>query len=348
MPGTLQNMTEKETHPFLPDPFSARPATMDDLPAAEKLHDLNEREVLGDTTGFSRRFRIFWTSPDCTVGEDIRVIEAPEGEVVGVQHVWVEPPFVQARIIGNVHPDFRDRGLGSYLVQWADWRARQLTARAPREARLTLQGWVIAGDERSTALVSDHGLVMVRHFVLMQIDFDGPPQTPEWPDGIEIRPVTVAEHGRAISAADEEIFRDHWGFAPKSEDEAWERFKHFAENDPDLVESLWYVAFSGDDVAGVSLCWPKAENDPEKGYIGVLGVRRPWRGKRLGLALLQHSFAEFHRQGKKHAALHVDADNITGALRLYTKVGMRIQRRYEIFEKELRPGRELATLTLED
>jgi hypothetical protein len=44
----------------------------------------------------------------------------------------------------------------------------------------------------------------------------------------------------------------------------------------------------------------------------------------------------------------VDADNITGALRLYTKAGMRIQRRYDIFEKELRPGRELATLTLEE
>jgi mycothiol synthase len=341
-------MADKEIHPSPPHPFSARSATMDDLPAAQQLHELNEREVLDDTTGFARRFGIFWKSPDCTVGEDVRVIETSEGEIVGFEHVEVEPPYVQARIIGNVHPNYRNRGLGSSLVQWAEGRARRLTARAPREARLTLQGWVIAGDERSAALVGDHGLVMVRHFVLMRIDFDGSPEPPVWPDGVEVRPVTLAEHGRAICAADDEIFRDHWGFAPKSEDEAWERFKHDADNDPELVESLWYVAFSGDEVAGMSLCWPKAEDDPAMGYVGILGVRRPWRGRGLGLALLRHSFGEFHRQGKHRAALHVDADNITGALRLYTKAGMRIQRRYDIFEKELRPGRELATLTLEE
>jgi ribosomal protein S18 acetylase RimI-like enzyme len=77
-------------------------------------------------------------------------------------------------------------------------------------------------------------------------------------------------------------------------------------------------------------------------------VRRPWRGKGLGLALLRHSFVEFHRLGRKHAALHADAENITGALRLYTNAGMRIERQTDLFEKELRPGRELATRTLED
>jgi ribosomal protein S18 acetylase RimI-like enzyme len=322
---------------------------MDDLPAAVELHELNEREVIGQTTGFARHFRIFWTMPDCNVGGDIRVVESPEGKVVGCEHVWVEPPYVQAKIVGNVHPDHFDRGIGWYLVHWGEQRAREMTtARAPDGARLTLQNWVLAGDERSAALCRDRGLVLARHYVLMRIDFDGPPAPPTWPEGIEIRPVTLAEHGRAISDADEEIFRDHWGFAPKTEDEAWERFKHWVENDPDTDESLWFVGFCGDEVAGVSLCWPKAEGNPEGGYIGILGVRRAWRGKGLGLALLRHSFGVFHRRGRSFAALHADAENITGALRLYTKAGMRIERSYEHFQKELRPGRELATRTLED
>jgi ribosomal protein S18 acetylase RimI-like enzyme len=345
----MKDMTDSKTGRSLPRPFSARPATMDDLPAAVELYELHEREVIGHTTGFTRNFHMFWTSPDSTVGEDVRVIETCQGKVVGFEHVWVQPPYVRAKMIGGVHPGYRDRGIGSKLIQWAEERAREVTtARAPQEARLTLQSWIVAGDERSAALISGHGLVVARHFVFMQIAFDGPPEAPVWPEGVEVRPVTIAEHGRAICAADEEIFRDHWGFAEKSEDEAWERFKHLTETDPDLDESLWFVAFCGDEIAGVSICWPKAEDDPEKGYVGVLGVRRPWRGQGLGLALLRHSFVEFYRLGKRHAALHVDAQNITGALRLYTKAGMRVALRYDHFEKELRPGRELATLTLED
>jgi ribosomal protein S18 acetylase RimI-like enzyme len=38
--------------------------------------------------------------------------------------------------------------------------------------------------------------------------------------------------------------------------------------------------------------------------------------------------------------LGVDADNLTGALRLYRKAGMQVKRRIDLFEKELRPGRE--------
>jgi mycothiol synthase len=321
---------------------------MDDLPAAVELHELNERLVLGHTTGFAQRFEIFWTAPDCTVGEDVHIVESAEGKVVGCAKVMAQPPFVQARLIADVHPDYSGRGIGSYLLRWAEAHALEVTGRAPDDVRLTLQSWAPAADERSAALLSKHGLQVVRHFVFMLIEFDGPPEAPVWPEGVEVRPVTLAEHGRAIAAADEEIFRDHWGFAPRTEEEAYERFRHWVEQDPEVEESLWFVAFAGDEIAGVSICWPKAEQDPATGYIGILGVRRPWRGKGLGLALLRHSFVEFHKRGKRRAALHADAENITGALRLYTRAGMHIARDYRHFEKELRPGRDLATRTLEE
>jgi mycothiol synthase len=348
MRSTMQDMTDRKSLALPPRGFTARPAAMDDLPAAVELHELNERAVLGHTTGFARRFEMFWTSPDCTVGEDIRIVQSPEGKIVGCIKVIAQPPHVQARMIGDVHPDLCERGIGSYLVRWAEGRARQITGQAPEGTRLTLQTWVPAADERTAALMSRHGLTVQRHFVFMRIDFGGPPEAPRWPEGVEVRPVTLAEHGRAISAADEEIFRDHWGFAPKTDEEAYERFRHWVEHDPDLDESLWFVAFAGDEIAGVSLCWPKAEEDPSVGYIGILGVRRRWRGKGLGLALLRHSFVEFHKRGRRAAALHADAENITGALRLYTKAGMHIARQYKHFQKELRPGRELATMALQE
>jgi ribosomal protein S18 acetylase RimI-like enzyme len=80
----------------------------------------------------------------------------------------------------------------------------------------------------------------------------------------------------------------------------------------------------------------------------VLGVRRPWRKRGLGLALLHHAFGEFYRRGKRKAGLGVDAKNLTGAMRLYEKAGMHIHKQIDLFEKELRPGKEISVQSLED
>ena len=47
-----------------------------------------------------------------------------------------------------------------------------------------------------------------------------------------------------------------------------------------------------------------------------------------------------------HVELGVDAKNLTGALRLYEKAGMHVHRQNDIFEKEMRPGREVAVESL--
>jgi ribosomal protein S18 acetylase RimI-like enzyme len=72
-----------------------------------------------------------------------------------------------------------------------------------------------------------------------------------------------------------------------------------------------------------------------------------WRRKGIAYALLKQSFASFHARGQKRAALGVDADSLTGALRLYEKAGMHVARQFDQFEKELRPGREISTQQVE-
>ena len=75
--------------------------------------------------------------------------------------------------------------------------------------------------------------------------------------------------------------------------------------------------------------------DPEHGYVSVLAVRRPWRKRGLGTALLQHSFAEMKRRGMKRATLGVDAENLTGAVALYERAGMHVEHRYDCYQKLL-------------
>lgn len=74
---------------------------------------------------------------------------------------------------------------------------------------------------------------------------------------------------------------------------------------------------------------------PRGGEVHVedLSVRRPWRARGLGLALLLDVLRLLAARGYAFVRLFVDAQNASGALGLYLKAGMRVERRFEVFEK---------------
>ena len=156
-----------------------------------------------------------------------------------------------------------------------------------------------------------------------------------FPAGIEVSPFVIGKHAIAAWQADNEVFRDQWG----SHEFTYEDWCQRKFGNPNFDPSLWMVAWDGRSaqIAGFS------QNRFRKGigWIGTIGVRRPWRKKGLGLALLQHSFGEFYKRGTKTIGLGVDAQNPTGATRLYQKAGMYAASEFVTYEKELRPGREL-------
>ena len=53
-------------------------------------------------------------------------------------------------------------------------------------------------------------------------------------------------------------------------------------------------------------------------------------------------FGALYALGSRGAELHVDADSVTGATRLYERVGMSAHPRFATWEKELQPGGALA------
>jgi len=100
--------------------------------------------------------------------------------------------------------------------------------------------------------------------------------------------------------------------------------------------TLWWVARAEGELAGVILASWKRMGD--WGFVDTLGVRRPWRRRGVGEALLRTAMLEFWRRGERRVALGVDAESPTGATRLYERVGMRVFWRSVVWEKELRPG----------
>jgi ribosomal protein S18 acetylase RimI-like enzyme len=189
--------------------------------------------------------------------------------------------------------------------------------------------------------LSRNGFQVVRCSYRMRIDFDGQPAKPDIPEGITIRSIANKADERAAYQAAFDSFRDHWGFIEEPFEAYYQRWIHQLTGDPNYDPSLFFIALDGDEVAGVSLCYPRTEEDAGMAWVGTLGVRRAWRKRGLGSALLLHSFNTFYERGIRRAGLGVDAENLTGALRLYEKAGMRPWRKNATYEMELRPGKDL-------
>ena len=92
----------------------------------------------------------------------------------------------------------------------------------------------------------------------------------------------------------------------------------------------------------MSLCRKWSYTEPEAGWVSSLGVLRSYRHRGIARALLLTSFRDYAERGKRAVDLSVDGSSLTGAVGLYESAGMYVHRRDEVFELELRPGREIS------
>ncbi len=327
-----------------------RASTMDDADAVAELVNAAAVAETGRPDTTAELLLMEWNSPAMNLAADTRLVFAPDGRLVGYVEVWDEaPPYVRPYVWGCVHPDHTRQGIGSFLLEWGEARARQNLQKAPPDARVAVQSSTISTNRAAHELFEARGYRLVRHFWRMVIDMDPavPPPAPVWPEGIRVRLWRLGQEDRAVFEAVDASFRDHWGYLP----DPFEDWLYWMTQGPYDDPELRFLAVTdtpeGEEIVGVSLCRAQRVEDPEMGWLSTLAVRRPWRRQGIALALLRHTFREFHRRGKYRVGLGVDAANLTGATRLYEKAGMHVSRQWDAYEKELRPGRELSTQTLE-
>jgi mycothiol synthase len=274
-----------------------------------------------------------WKNPGFTLEEDAWVVENEEGQIVGYEEFFNRHGHASLQGDGYVHPDFMGQGIGTALLRALDARAMKEVSLAKPDLRVFIRNGMATGDRVAREMHEAEGYKAIRYSWRMEIRLSEPPDEPEWPQGIEIRPFSLEMHNQRVFEAHEEAFSDHWGHTPGNFENWTQRMIQREAFDP----SLWLIAWDGDEVAGYSLCRYRMGI----GYVGTLGVRRAWRKRGLGKALLLRSFGEFYRRGTQTVGLGVDASNPTGATRLYQKAGMGIASEYVIYEKEFRAGREI-------
>jgi mycothiol synthase len=218
-----------------------------------------------------------------------------------------------------VHPDARGRGLGSFLLDWAEDASR-------RRASRNLRTVIFPGDEAARPLVAARGIRLVRHSYRMVVDLAEPPAEPHWPEGFSLSTMLPGEEPILYEVI-EEAFAAEWG-RPSRSFEEWQRAV-FSQDSFDAA--LCYLVREDGRAVAAEHCARRFG----MGWIGSIGVLAPWRRRGLGEALLLHGFGELYRRGERRIGLGVDASNPTGATRLYERVGMRVAWQADTYEKAL-------------
>lgn len=311
----------------------------DDLEAVCELLNICDVADCGQPDSPLDQLRGDWHYPGFHLESDARVALEPGGCIVGYTSARLHKRvFVRCDL--RVHPDYRTQELGGQLCAFMVQRAQEFVVLDQSDTRIVLQDSCHHGDQFGRELREAAGMLCNRQTWAMEIDLPEEPPQPTWPEGITLRPFNLDRDARAVFEATDEAFNDHWGHVP-SNFEDW--YQREIVNCQDFDPTLWFIAMDGDEIAGVSLCGYYLDD----GLVDNLGVRRPWRRHGLGIALLQHSFGEFYRRGVHKVSLGVDSQNLTGAVRLYERAGMHVALTYDHYEKELRPGIDLSTQTLQ-
>jgi mycothiol synthase len=268
---------------------------------------------------------------------DILVAEV-DGVLVAYQRTtwWPEEDGTHLYwLFGCVDPAWQRRGLGRVLVRRGEQRLREVAATHSGATAKQFSVYTPAQRTGKLALFTNEGYQAVRHFYRMERSLASDLPEAPLPAGLELRPVWP-EDLRAIWDANEEAFRDHWGYAPRLDEhfEAWRAAPHFDH-------SLWQVAWdpTSGQVAGVAINVINPELNAQfgrqLGTVEELSVRRPWRNRGLGRALLASSLHTFHVRGMTTASISVDSENPTGAPHLYESVGFEVVSQAMVLRKAM-------------
>lgn len=302
-------------------------ATDEDLSEVLALAQASDVALIGETDWTEADLREEWQDYD--LAKDVFLLEL-EGRLAGYA-AFEHPGAGRLLVDGYVHPELTGRGIGSELLRLTEERAREEAESIEPGQRVYLQNAALSSDPAVPALYAAHGYEPTRHFWRMVVDLEREPDV-AIPSDIEIRLIRDPEERRVVYEVLQEAFADHWEHQPRSFEE-WSKNVFGVEGyDPSLV----WVAVEGDEIVAGNVSYLKRNGD--WGWIGTLGVRRPWRRRGIAEALLATAFAELYRRGEHRVALGVDAQSPTGATRLYEKAGMRVFWEAVVYEKELRPA----------
>jgi GNAT superfamily N-acetyltransferase len=205
-----------------------------------------------------------------------------------------------------VHPDYRGRGIGTWLAYWMQRKARAKGA--------TVIGMPVPQGSPGDRLLESLGYrVRWTSWVLQLPAGAGIPERP-LPEGYAVRAASQSEW-EAVYALNEDAFLE-WS---ERERDSFADWRSQVVDRPGFEPwHLRVVADAGGDLVAMALL----QLHDRQGYVARLATRADQRGRGLAQALLVDAFAEAGRHGA--VRFELSTDSRTGALGLYEKVGMQV------------------------
>jgi mycothiol synthase len=308
-----------------------RPPRPEEAAAVAELLNACSVDDIGMPDTDTAQMHRWWRQPGFDPALDAWVAETSEGRIVGYVQVESNGEGGDLQLDGYTHPAFMGRGIGTRLLDAAERRAARVASAHGIAPPVTVRHGAWA-ETPPTRFLRARGYAFVRCFFRMRIDLDGPPPAPAWPEGVRLEGFERGRDEHVFYDVIEEAFVDHWEHFARPFDD-W--ITHRITEEPDFDASLWFRAVDGGETTGAAIARPRAAEEKDAGWVSDLAVRRPWRGRGIGRALLLHAFGALYERGARAVMLAVDADSPTGAVRLYEDVGMRVVRRLDVFEKAL-------------
>jgi mycothiol synthase len=311
--------------PPLSKPYAVRAPIMAELEAITNLIITCDIADVGAPDFASDDLLSDWQRSNFNLATDARIIVTSTGQIVGYTDVSPSRTGMYINPNTNVHPDHRGQGLELYLFRLAEARARDLLA----ETQATIPHVIatVSATEQTSSLLEQEGYLPIKHEWRMEIEMQSPPPAPVWPVGISMRALVPGQDERTVHHVIQQAFSDlaYYVYQPFEEWEQWAIKRN--DYDPSLV----FLVMVGEEPAGTVLCY----NYPDEGWVRQISVLRHWRGRGIALQLLHSIFSEFYQRGKRRVGLVVDAQNATGATRLYERAGMHSVLQLDTYEKKL-------------
>ena len=306
-------------------PSRIRPATRGDAPEVVDLLNACDVAEVGEPDSTLEDLENDWSMEGFDLARDAWVAEGAAG-LVG--YAYAGDQFRTGELEADlwVHPEHHEPELGGRLLGLAERRAAQLAVERDY-ADAVLDIYCIASNRAKRDLLRRHGYELRRTVYRMTVDLAGGTPAIAVPRGLEIRPLRLDADERAMYDTMTEAFVDHF----RQSDEPFEAWKTRLLGHADFDPDLWWLAWDGDEAAGGLIAYDHGD----LGWIQGLGVRRPWRRRGLGAALLAQALAAFAARGRLRVDLGVDAEGETRPLQLYERAGMRATSTYELYARRL-------------
>lgn len=292
--------------------ITVRHPRSDEAAAAAEVLNEHSRRLYGSDDMTAAEVEEGWRGPEVEFPDDVCLAES-NGAIVGYADViaYGESAWLDVR---STEPAAYDALLAA------------IVERASEKSREHIRGWAPQQDRVMQEAYERAGFRPFRHSFRMEIDLGGDLPEPSWPEGFAVRSFRQGDE-RAAYRAQMDSFADTWGFT-KEPFETWAHWQLGERFQPEH----WFLVESGDDVAAVALCRVPG-SEPDHGFVDIIGVVPAYRRRGLAIALLRHTFRHFAERGLKRVGLHVDAENPTGAVRLYERAGMHVARTSVRYEK---------------